>query len=104
MESTILNQQAKQLKNKIIQDILDYSTKNPESITFQKIIGYLVDYYPNFIITIFGIENGVIRYDTPVVVNKPYDINNISIEVLIKIKEELEFYEKQKDLKKQTAL
>ena len=101
MESTILNQQAKQLKNKIIQDILGFSVNHPEHIVFQKLIGYLIDYYPNFVITVFGIENGVILYDTPVVTTKPYDLNNLSIEVLIKIKEELEFYENQKEIKNQ---
>ena len=105
MDSNILNQQTRQLKNKICQSILDYSTNNPETISFQKIAYQLINNNPNHIASVYGIENGVILYDTPVVLqNKVFDLTNLSIEVLIKIKEELEFHQNQKELKNQKAL
>lgn len=106
MDSSILNQQVNQLKNKISQSILDYSSKNPESIYFQKTIFYLVNNNPEFIISVYGIEDGVILYDTNVVIQdkKVFDLYDFSIEVLIKIKEELDFHQHQKEIKSQISL
>lgn len=106
MDSNILIQQTRQLKNKICQSILEYSSKNPEPIYFQKIIYQLLNNNPSHILSIYGIENGVILYDTPVVVQNQsvFDINDLLIEVLIKISEELDFFQIQKELKSQTAL
>lgn len=107
MDSTILSLQEKQLKLKIIKDILEFNyTRNPQPIIFQKIIYCLLYNQPDYIISIYGIENGVILYNTPVVMksSKVFDLNTLFIETLIKIKQELEFFQNQEELKNQKSL
>ena len=106
MDPNILNQQHKQFKIKICQIILDYTSKNPEPIYFQKIIYQLFNNKPDHIFSIYGIENGVILYDTPIVFSDIIisDLNDLSVETLIKVTEELSFFQVQKILKEKNEI
>ncbi len=95
MEYSIVNSQLTQLKFNLVNDIRQHIGRlSSNSIVFNKNFFYVDSNNPDLVYSIYGIENGVILHDTFYQGVTTFDLQDLSIEGLLHIKNEIDLYEK----------
>jgi len=100
MESHLINAQVQELKTRLVRVILSSNVNDPEMKEFSNIVVFAYMGNPDFVCNVYGIKQGVLAFDCMNSSLQALDLNALPIECLIKIKEEMENFEKGKQYSK----
>ena len=92
MDANVLISQFDRLKTSLVFDLNNDLKNNPERIMFSKSYYHVEQNNPDEIYSIYGTENGVVMVDSFFVGTTAFDVSSLPIDILIKIKKEVEDY------------
>lgn len=100
MESHLVNAQIQEIKSTLARVITTQSICEPERIMFSQPVIFMIHENPDMIFNVYGINKGILLFDTPRAGIEIVDIAILPIETLIKVKEQMEYYYKNKEYSK----
>lgn len=101
MESYAVKNQIQDIKFNLIRFIQGEINVNKEVCLFSNPIIFLYMDKPDMLCNVYGVKNGGLLFDSHNPMFESLDLNSLPIEILIKIKEQLEFDAKNKEYQKQ---
>lgn len=96
MESYIVNSQIQEIKGNLIRLIQSQTATDPETKNFSKVITVAYLNNPDMICNIYGIKQAILLFDSLHTGLETIDMNLLEVETVIKIKEQLENFDKSK--------
>jgi hypothetical protein len=96
MESHIINSQIRELKDNLVRNIKSSTVNDPETKAFSSVVSVVYLNNPELVCNIYGIKNGILLFDCMNTSIEHVEMNLVDIEALIRIKEQLEYFEKSK--------
>jgi len=100
MESHLVNAQIQEIKSTLTRFITTQSNCEPERIMFSRPVLFMINDNPDMICNVYGINKGILLFDTPHIGIEIVDIAILPIETLIKVKEQMEYHYKNKEYSK----
>lgn len=97
MESHIVNAQIQEMKSNFARFISAQSNSEPDSIMFSKPVMFMLNDNPDMVCAVYGINRGIILFDSPHTGIESIDIGTLPIETLVKVKEQMEYHYKNKE-------
>ncbi len=96
MESHIVSSQVREIKDALVRHIKSVTANDPETKAFSSVVSVVYLNNPELVCNIYGIRNGILLFDC---INTSVDfieMSHIDIEALIRVKEQMEYFEKSK--------
>ena len=97
MESHLVNAQIQDIKSNLARFITAQSNSEPDSMIFSKPVMFMLNDNPDMVCAVYGINRGVILFDSPHTGIESVDIGLLPVETLIKVKEQMEYHYKSKE-------
>jgi len=97
MESHIVNAQIQDTKSTFVRFINAQSNSEPDSIIFSKPVMVMLNDNPDMVCSLYGINKGIILFDSHHTGIESVDVAVLPIETLVKVKEQMEYHYKSKE-------
>jgi hypothetical protein len=94
MESHIVNAQIQEIKSNFARIITAQSNSEPEAVVFSHPVIFMLNDNPDKVCSIYGINKGILLFDSPHTGIESVDIAALHIETLVKVKEQMEYHYK----------
>lgn len=96
MESHLVSAQVREIKSGLARFITAQSNSEPERVLFSRPVLFMSGDNPDMVFSVYGIDRGVLLFDTPFYGVESLDINTVPVEAVIRIKEQMEYHYKNK--------
>ena len=85
------------MKSGLARFITSQSNSEPESMMFSNPVIFMLNDKPDMVCAIYGIDRGVLLFDSPHTGIESIDIGLLHIETMIKVKEQMEYHFKNRE-------
>lgn len=85
------------MKSNLARFMTAQSNSEPEAMTFSRPVIFMLNDNPDMVCSIYGINNGILLFDSPHTGIESIEIGRLPIETMIKVKEQMEYNYKNRE-------